>query len=148
MYPPLCQLGPEPFAPDFNAEYLADRLSKTDRAVKTALLDQTIVVGLGNIYVDEALYRAGIHPLTKAKPLNAGQIDKLTAAIKQTLKEAVEMGGSTIRSYLNSQGQMGMFQQKLNVYGRQGFPCPNCGTSIEKIKVGGRGTHFCSVCQC
>ncbi|MFC7393683.1 DNA-formamidopyrimidine glycosylase [Scopulibacillus cellulosilyticus] len=147
LYPPLSQLGPEPLGSDFTAEYLTDRLAKTDRAVKTALLDQTIVVGLGNIYVDEALFRACIHPLTKARTLNHKQIDNLTKCIRKTLNEAVEMGGSTIRTYLNSQGQMGMFQQKLNVYGRVGSPCPNCGHPIEKIKVGGRGTHFCHACQ-
>ncbi|TCP32100.1 DNA-(apurinic or apyrimidinic site) lyase [Scopulibacillus darangshiensis] len=144
---PLRQLGPEPLSDVFTSEYLYSKCQKTERTIKQVLLDQTIVVGLGNIYVDEALFCARLHPLTKAKHLSAADSERLYASIQETLREAVGLGGSTIRTYLNSQGEMGMFQQRLNVYGRQGDSCPNCGTPIEKIKAGGRGTHFCPVCQ-
>ncbi|MCY7791618.1 DNA-formamidopyrimidine glycosylase [Bacillus haynesii] len=144
---PLRQLGPEPFSSEFTAGYLRERLKKTNRSVKTALLDQRTVVGLGNIYVDEALFRAGIHPETTANKLTNKQTVLLHEEIVQTLKEAVEAGGSTVRSYINSQGEIGMFQLKLFVYGRKDEPCKKCGSPIEKTVVGGRGTHFCIKCQ-
>ncbi|MCY7755470.1 DNA-formamidopyrimidine glycosylase [Bacillus haynesii] len=144
---PLRQLGPEPFSSEFTAGYLRERLKKTNRSVKTALLDQRTVVGLGNIYVDEALFRAGIHPETTANKLTKKQTVLLHEEIVQTLKEAVEAGGSTVRSYINSQGEIGMFQLKLFVYGRKDEPCKKCGSPIEKTVVGGRGTHFCIKCQ-
>lgn len=144
---PLSQLGPEPDDEAFTAAYLKERLAKTNRAVKTALLDQKAVVGLGNIYVDEALFRAGIHPETKANSLSDGQIKKLHTEIKDTLQEAIDAGGSTVRSYINSQGEIGMFQLKHYVYGKKDEPCKTCGTMISKIVVGGRGTHFCARCQ-
>jgi formamidopyrimidine-DNA glycosylase len=144
---PLRQLGPEPFSEEFTAGYLRERLKKTNRSVKTALLDQRTVVGLGNIYVDEALFRAGIHPETTANKLTKKQTVLLHEEIVQTLKEAVEAGGSTVRSYINSQGEIGMFQLKLFVYGRKDEPCKKCRSPIEKTVVGGRGTHFCIKCQ-
>lgn len=144
---PLRQLGPEPFSSEFTADYLRERLKKTNRSVKTALLDQRTVVGLGNIYVDEALFRAGIHPEATANKLTKKQTVLLHKEIIQTLKEAVEAGGSTVRSYINSQGEIGMFQLKLFVYGRKDEPCKKCGSPIEKTVVGGRGMHFCIKCQ-
>ncbi|MEC1544630.1 DNA-formamidopyrimidine glycosylase [Bacillus halotolerans] len=144
---PLSQLGPEPDAEEFTSAYLKARLAKTNRAVKTALLDQKTVVGLGNIYVDEALFRAGVHPETKANQLSDQKIKKLHAEIKNTLQEAIDAGGSTVRSYINSQGEIGMFQRQHFVYGKKDEPCKNCGTMITKIVVGGRGTHFCAKCQ-
>lgn len=144
---PLIDLGPEPFSKEFTKEYLTSMLAKTTRKVKTALLDQKIVVGLGNIYVDEALFRAGIHPERPANSLHSNELFILHQEIIHTLKEAVKMGGSTIRSYVNSQGEMGMFQLELHVYGRKGEACKKCGTSLEKKIVGGRGTHFCPTCQ-
>lgn len=145
--PPLNQLGPEPLEQGFNPRLLKVRLKSTTRAIKLALLDQTVVVGLGNIYVDEALFRAGIHPETPANMLSQMKLNQLTTAIIETLEEAVKMGGSTVRTYLNGQGRMGMFQQKLAVYSREGEPCVTCGTPVTKIKLGGRGTHFCKNCQ-
>lgn len=144
---PLSQLGPEPDAEEFTSAYLKDRLAKTNRAVKTALLDQKTVVGLGNIYVDEALFRAGVHPETKANQLSDKTIKTLHAEIKNTLQEAIDAGGSTVRSYINSQGEIGMFQLQHFVYEKKDEPCKNCGTMISKIVVGGRGTHFCAKCQ-
>ncbi|MEK4401497.1 MULTISPECIES: DNA-formamidopyrimidine glycosylase [Bacillus] len=144
---PLSQLGPEPDAEEFTSAYLKERLAKTNRAVKTALLDQKTVVGLGNIYVDEALFRAGVHPETKANQLTDKTIKTLHAEIKNTLQEAIDAGGSTVRSYINSQGEIGMFQLQHFVYGKKDEPCKKCGTMISKIIVGGRGTHFCANCQ-
>ncbi|MCQ6278341.1 DNA-formamidopyrimidine glycosylase [Bacillus sp. EB600] len=144
---PLKGLGPEPFSEEFTLEYLAERLSKTNRKIKPALLDQKLLVGLGNIYVDEALFRAGIHPERFANSLNEKELIALHHEIITTLSEAVKLGGSTIRSYVNSQGQIGMFQLELYAYGRKGEECKRCGTPIEKKVVGGRGTHYCPNCQ-
>jgi formamidopyrimidine-DNA glycosylase len=147
LHRPLIQLGAEPFDKNFTVQYLQQKLKKTDRIVKAALLDQSVLVGLGNIYVDEALFRAGIHPDRKAKSLTRKEMIELHRCIIETLKEAVEMGGSTIRSYVNSQGQMGMFQQNLFVYSRKDEDCRLCGTPIEKKVSAGRGTHYCPRCQ-
>lgn len=144
---PLSQLGPEPFDSSFTIGNFKERLSKTTRSIKTALLDQKIVVGLGNIYVDEALFRSGIHPERIANTINDTEADTLYREIIATLSEAVEKGGSTIRSYVNTQGQIGMFQLELFVYGRKGEACKNCDTELERIIVGGRGTVFCPRCQ-
>ncbi|MCH1627294.1 DNA-formamidopyrimidine glycosylase [Fredinandcohnia quinoae] len=144
---PLSQLGPEPFSSDFTEKRLQEQLAKTNRKIKVALLDQKIVVGLGNIYVDEALFRAGIYPEREANSLKKSEIKRLYQQIVQTLQEAVDKGGSTIRSYVNTQGEIGMFQLELFVYGQKGEACKKCGTSIEKKVVGGRGTHYCPSCQ-
>lgn len=144
---PLADLGPEPFSGDFSVEWLSEKLKRTNRKIKPALLDQKILVGLGNIYVDEALFRAKIHPERIANSLSREEEAVLYREIVSTLSEAVEKGGSTIRSYVNSQGQIGMFQLQLLVYGRKNEPCKVCGTPLEKTVVGGRGTHFCPTCQ-
>lgn len=144
---PLSQLGPEPLGVKFTSTYLAGRLAKTTRSVKAALLDQTLVAGIGNIYVDESLFRARIHPERRADTLTIEEIKHLHRAIRKILREAVAQGGSTVRSYVNGQGQMGMFQQSLFVYARRGEPCDVCGTEVEKKVVAGRGTHYCPKCQ-
>ncbi len=144
---PLAQLGPEPFSPQFTVDYLIERLAKTMRKIKTALLDQSLVVGLGNIYVDEALFRAGINPERTASQLSQQEYERLHMEIVKTLQEAVAQGGSTIRSYVNTQGEIGMFQLQLNVYGRTNEPCKKCGEVLTKTVVGGRGTHYCEKCQ-
>jgi formamidopyrimidine-DNA glycosylase len=144
---PLIGLGPEPFSDEFTVEYLEKKLVKTNRKIKTALLDQKVFVGLGNIYVDEALFRAGIHPERLANTLHKNEITLLHREIVATLSEAVKKGGSTIRSYVNSQGEIGMFQLELYAYGRKGEECKRCGTPLEKTTVGGRGTHYCPQCQ-
>ncbi|MGJ9382413.1 DNA-formamidopyrimidine glycosylase [Salipaludibacillus sp. CF4.18] len=144
---PLSQLGPEPLTSEFSKEDLFTRLHRTNRAVKSALLDQTILVGLGNIYVDEALFQARIHPEKPASNVTIAECERLYIAIRGTLQAAVDMGGSSIKSYVNGQGQMGMFQQSLHVYGRKGEPCHDCDTSIIRTVVGGRGTHTCPSCQ-
>ncbi|WHY65939.1 DNA-formamidopyrimidine glycosylase [Neobacillus sp. SuZ13] len=144
---PLIGLGPEPFSEEFTVQYLAEKLKKTNRKIKTALLDQKVFVGLGNIYVDEALFRAGIHPERIANTLDINELTLLHREIVATLSEAVKKGGSTIRSYVNSQGEIGMFQLELFAYGRKGEECKRCGTPLEKTTVGGRGTHYCPQCQ-
>jgi formamidopyrimidine-DNA glycosylase len=144
---PLIGLGPEPFSEEFTVQYLTKKLEKTNRKIKTALLDQKVFVGLGNIYVDEALFRAGIHPERLASTISEIEMTLLHREIVATLSEAVKKGGSTIRSYVNSQGEIGMFQLELFAYGRKGEECKRCGTPLEKITVGGRGTHFCPNCQ-
>lgn len=144
---PLAQLGMEPFDEKFKPSTLKEIFKGTNRKVKVTLLDQSKLVGLGNIYVDEALFRAGIYPERIGKDLTTKELNKLYKEIKATLQEAIDLGGSSVKSYVNGQGEMGMFQQQLFVYGRKGEPCKKCGTPIEKIVVGGRGTHFCPKCQ-
>ncbi|WP_188206389.1 DNA-formamidopyrimidine glycosylase [Alkalibacillus aidingensis] len=144
---PLNKLGLEPFSDAFTPEYLHDHLQKTTRLIKPTLLDQSIVTGLGNIYVDEALFKSRIHPERVAKTLSLKECEKLQQSIVQVVTEAVEQGGTSIRSYLNSLGEIGMFQLKLAVYDQTNQPCKECQTPIVKIKVGGRGTHFCPNCQ-
>ncbi|WP_067730539.1 DNA-formamidopyrimidine glycosylase [Oceanobacillus damuensis] len=144
---PLNQLGPDPFDDTFTFDYFYQRLKKTDRFIKAVLLDQTIVTGLGNIYVDETLFKAGVHPLKQASKLTRKEIKAIQEQAIATLEEAVKAGGTTIRSYVNSQGDMGMFQQELYVYGQDRKACKKCGTEIAKMKVGGRGTHVCPTCQ-
>jgi formamidopyrimidine-DNA glycosylase len=144
---PLSQLGLEPFSKAFTVGHLLNSMRKTNRKIKIALLDQKTVVGLGNIYVDEALFRAGILPERLANSLTEEEFNDLHTCIIETLQQAVDLGGSSIKSYVNGQGEMGMFQQKLNVYGRKEEPCRKCGTPIIKTVVGGRGTHYCMNCQ-
>jgi formamidopyrimidine-DNA glycosylase len=144
---PLADLGPEPFDAELTPQYLQERLQKTSRKIKVVLLDQRLLVGLGNIYVDEVLFRSQIHPEREAASLTEEEIERIYEAIVTTLGEAVKRGGSTIRTYINSQGQIGSFQELLNVYGKKGEPCVACGTLLEKTVVGGRGTHYCPICQ-
>ncbi len=144
---PLLLLGPDPFDSEFTVDYFYRKLQKTTRNIKSVLLDQSIVAGLGNIYVDEALFRARINPERQANQLNLVEAGHIRDASIETIMEAINQGGTTIRSYLNGQGQMGMFQQQLRVYGKQETPCLTCGASIVKRKVSGRGTHICPNCQ-
>jgi len=138
-------MGPEPLA--VRPEQLARRLSKTTRAIKNALLDQTLIAGLGNIYVDESLFAARIHPLIAANALEPEQIRRLNRAIKSTLRRALRHRGSTLRDYRDADGVAGGFQNLHRVYDREGKPCRNCRTPIERIVLGGRSTHFCPNCQ-
>lgn len=145
--PPLSKLGLEPLDADFTVEKFKAVLAGKTTKIKAVLLNQAYVVGIGNIYVDESLFRAGIHPEQLANTLTDEQYRKLHQAVVATLAESVEVGGSSIKSYVNGQGEMGMFQHQLKIYGRQNQPCQTCGTIIEKSVVGGRGTHYCPVCQ-
>jgi len=144
---PLNQLGPEPFDEAFTIDYFTERLQKTTRRIKAVLLDQSVVAGLGNIYVDETLFKANVHPMRRAHTLSQEEVAALRQYAIETLQEAIKQGGTTIRSYIDGHGDMGMFQQELYVYGQENEPCKTCGDKIEKIKVSGRGTHICPSCQ-
>ncbi|MTD38670.1 DNA-formamidopyrimidine glycosylase [Erwinia sp. CPCC 100877] len=146
-YKGILALGPEPTPADFKLADFRLGLKKHHKAIKPLLLDQKLVTGLGNIYVDEALWEAKIHPEQPADSLKNKEVETLYYAIIDVLARAVEAGGTTIRSYLNALGEAGKFQIMLNVYGQTNQPCPRCGTPITKIKVAQRGTHFCPVCQ-
>ncbi|MBO8171844.1 MAG: DNA-formamidopyrimidine glycosylase [Bacillaceae bacterium] len=145
--PPLNKLGPEPLSEGFTMQKFREMLSGRKTKIKPLLLNQEFLAGLGNIYVDESLFSAGIHPETEVPELTDEQIDRLYHSIRKTLQEAVKLGGSSVKSYVNGQGEMGMFQLNLQVYGRKGEPCGTCSTPIIRIVVGGRGTHLCPVCQ-
>jgi len=144
---PLAKLGVEPLDESFTADVLRQLLKDRPTKIKPLLLNQECIVGLGNIYVDESLFKAGIHPERPAGKLTRKQVARLHESIVATLSEAVEQGGCSIKSYVNGQGEMGMFQQSLLVYGRKDEPCVNCGTHIARLVVGGRGTHICPLCQ-
>ena len=143
----LAKLGPEPVAEEFKLNEMQEFLTRRTKAIKGVLLDQHIVVGIGNIYADEILYEAKIHPNRPANSLTAAEEAVLYEAIISILAKAVRKGGTTIRSYENAFGENGNYQDYLKVYGKTGTACPRCGTAIEKIKVAGRGTHFCPTCQ-
>jgi formamidopyrimidine-DNA glycosylase len=139
------KMGPEPLS--MRVAQLSEKLSKTKRAIKNALMDQTVVAGLGNIYVDESLFAAGIHPLTPAHRLKPQQIRKLSQSIKRVLRKAIHHRGSTLRDYVDADGGKGAFQRLHNVYAREDESCRRCKAPIQRIVLGGRSTHFCAKCQ-
>lgn len=141
------KLGPGPTEADFALAPFRETLSKSKKPIKPFLLEQRLVVGLGNIYVDEVLWASHIHPNRSAMSLKKEETDRLHQEIIRTLQLGIEKGGSTIRTYRNALGMDGTMQDYLQVYGKTGEPCATCGTPIEKIKLGGRGTHFCPRCQ-
>lgn len=136
-------LGPEPLSDAFSAGYLAATLVGRRAPIKSLLLDQRLVAGIGNIYADEALYRAAIHPLRPGGSLDADEIAALAAAVKSVLAQALAEHGTTLRDYRRPDGSVGSFQNSLQVFRRDGEPCPRCGAPIRRIVVGGRSTHFC-----
>jgi formamidopyrimidine-DNA glycosylase len=143
--PDADNLGPEPLS--LRVPALASRLAKTRRVIKNALLDQTLIAGLGNIYVDESLFEARIHPLSPANQLKPEQIRRLNRAIKSTLRRALLHRGSTLRDYVDADGGSGAFQKLHRVYDREDQPCRRCKNPIVRIIVGSRSTHFCPNCQ-
>ena len=143
----LSSLGPEPLAKDFTTQYLIEGFAKRKGKIKMVLLDQTFIGGLGNIYVDESLSRAGLHPERRANSLNEAEIGKLHEAINSVIQKSICENGTTFRDYRDGAGNKGGFQNELCVYGRKGMPCQICGTLITKKEVGGRGTHYCPQCQ-
>ncbi len=146
-YKGLKKLGPEPVAEDFKLATFEKKLKMKKKAIKPLLLDQSLVTGLGNIYVDETLFRAEIHPEQEANTLTNEEVKRLHQEIIAVLGEAVEAGGTTIRTYKNALGDAGTFQVSLLVYGQTGEACPRCGNEIVKKKVAQRGTHYCPECQ-
>lgn len=145
--PPLSLLGPEPLEPEFNGNYLFQTSQNHRVAIKTLLLNQHIVAGLGNIYVDEALFAAGVRPRKRSDRITRREANVLTEAIKVILKEAILAGGSTVRDYRNAAGAEGHFQLTHKVYGRGNQPCKTCGTTLQKVVVGGRSSVYCPACQ-
>ncbi|BCL77118.1 formamidopyrimidine-DNA glycosylase [Jeongeupia sp. HS-3] len=146
-HPLIAALGPEPLSDAFDAGHLAAALQRTRRAVKLAIMDNHVVVGVGNIYASESLFRSGVHPERAAATLNPEEIDRLVAAIKATLTEAISAGGSTLRDFVDSEGKPGYFQLNAFVYGRNDTPCRVCGTLIRQIRIGQRTSYYCPHCQ-
>jgi formamidopyrimidine-DNA glycosylase len=145
-HPLLAGMGPEPLEPGFDGDYLTAKLNGKMTPIKAALLDQRIVAGLGNIYVCEALYRAGLSPRRLAATVAGRRADKLAAAIKSVLTEAIEAGGSSLRDYVQADGELGYFQHRWAVYGREGEPCPGCtcAEGVRRVVQSGRSTFFCA----
>jgi formamidopyrimidine-DNA glycosylase len=146
-HPLLAALGPEPLSSEFDADYLYRATRSRKAAIKVALMDSHIVVGVGNIYANESLFRAGIRPTLAARRLSRARLAVLVAAIRDTLAEAIARGGSTLRDYVGSDGLPGSFQLGTFVYGRAGEACRVCGTRIRCIRLGGRATCYCPACQ-
>jgi formamidopyrimidine-DNA glycosylase len=138
-------MGPEPLT--IRPAQLARRLSSSHRPIKNALLDQKMIAGLGNIYADEALFRAGIHPTRRASDLTIAEMRKLNRAIKSVLRQALRFKGSTLRDYVDAAGNKGGFQLRHRVYDRDGEPCRSCKMPIERMVLAGRSAHFCPRCQ-
>lgn len=141
------KLGPEPTVQDFDLPIFQKALQRSKKPIKSHLLDQTLVAGLGNIYVDEVLWRAKIHPSRLSNSLTAQEARKVHDETIKVLGQAVEKGGSTIRTYTNAFGEDGTMQEFHQVYDKAGKKCSRCGSIIEKFQLGGRGTHFCPKCQ-
>jgi formamidopyrimidine-DNA glycosylase len=143
----LKALGVEPLTKEFSAEYLYQRSRQRKLAIKLFIMDSHIVVGVGNIYANEALFLAGIRPTVAAMRISRQRMQKLVAAIKQVLQNAISSGGTTLRDFTRGDGQPGYFRQQLNVYGREGEPCKRCDAPIKLIRLGQRATYYCSHCQ-
>jgi len=145
-HPLLCALGPEPLSDAFSRDYLF-RLSRKRKApVKSFIMDAHVVVGVGNIYANEALFRAGIRPTRQAGSISAARFELLTTAIKDILARAIEVGGTTLRDFTGGDGEPGYFKQSLHVYGRKDLPCTTCGTTLREIRLGQRSTVYCHQC--
>ena len=145
--PPLSKLGLEPWDNLLTVKYLKEKLKNKTIPIKTCLLDQSIIVGIGNIYANEILFMCHISPFKKSNKLTAKELEKVIEYTRKILKEAIEMGGSTIRSYHPREGVDGLFQQRLFVHGKEHEKCPNCGTMIQKKFINGRSSYYCPCCQ-
>lgn len=141
------KLGPEPFDPAFTPEVMAQRISKRSTAIKSVLTDQTFVAGLGNIYADETLFEARIHPLTRAKELSYEEVERLHQAMRRVLSQATANRGTSISNYVDPSGQPGFNQYSLRLPRHEGEPCTVCNTPIQRLHLGGRSTYFCPKCQ-
>lgn len=142
------KIGPEPLGPELSADILFQRLQRRkNTSIKAAILDQTVVAGIGNIYADESLWGAKIHPATVVKNLTKPQITTLYNEIVYVLRLAIEKGGSTDKNYVDAEGKRGSYLEFARVFRREGLACPRCGSIIEKTRVAGRGTHYCPTCQ-
>ncbi|WP_418113734.1 bifunctional DNA-formamidopyrimidine glycosylase/DNA-(apurinic or apyrimidinic site) lyase [Vibrio scophthalmi] len=143
----LSHMGPEPLTDEFNAEYMLQKALNKRVAVKQFIMDNKVVVGVGNIYASESLFSAKVHPTRTAGSLALVEWDSLVAEIKQVLTTSITQGGTTLKDFAQADGKPGYFAQELQVYGKAGKPCPSCGEEIEALKIGQRNTFFCSHCQ-
>ncbi len=146
-HPLLSHLGPEPLSDDFTVPFLKGSCAKRSAAIKLVIMDAKVVVGVGNIYASEALFRAGIRPSLRANQLSKPRCAKLVDAIRTVLAESIEEGGTTLRDFLQSNGKPGYFKQRLFVYERKGEPCRQCGAPIKHCVMGQRSTYWCGACQ-
>lgn len=146
-HPLLVSLGPEPLSGDFDAAHLHAACRGRSAGIKQVIMDPRVVVGVGNIYASEALFRAGIRPRTAAGRLSRPRLARLVEAIRQVLAESIEQGGTTLRDFVNSAGEPGYFRQRLFVYERGGQPCRQCGAAVRHAVLGQRSTYWCPVCQ-
>ena len=147
QHPLLRTLGPEPFDPAFSGGYLQQRAQGRTLAAKAFIMDNHIVVGVGNIYANESLFAAGISPLRPAGQITLVEYDRLAAAIRTILDEAIRQGGTTLRDFVGGDGEPGYFQQALRVYNRRALPCAVCGEPIQRCRIGQRATYYCPRCQ-
>lgn len=147
VHPLLQQLGPEPLTDDFNTLVLQQACARRSAAIKLVLMDNKVVVGVGNIYANEALFKAGIHPCQPANQVAADKLSLLTTIVKETLAAAIVQGGTTLRDFSQVDGKPGYFKQQLSVYGRGGQPCVSCSTELQEVRLGQRSTVFCPCCQ-
>ncbi|NNC98457.1 MAG: bifunctional DNA-formamidopyrimidine glycosylase/DNA-(apurinic or apyrimidinic site) lyase [Gammaproteobacteria bacterium] len=143
----ITRLGPEPLSNDFNADYLFTTTRKRKAAIKTHIMNQHVVVGIGNIYASEALFKAGINPNKAAHKVSKEKLNLLVKTSKQTLRAAIKQGGTTLQDYQNADGAPGYFSIKLKVYGKQGLPCPECAKPISSRVIGQRNSFYCTHCQ-
>lgn len=146
-HPLLRHLGPEPLSADFSGAYLWEKSRGRKGAVKNFIMDGKVVVGVGNIYASEALFMAGIHPLRAAGRVSAARYEALAAAIRDVLNRAIRHGGTTLRDFLNSDGNPGYFAQELLVYEREGLPCFQCRSPLKRKVIGQRSSYYCAKCQ-
>ncbi|WP_462157250.1 bifunctional DNA-formamidopyrimidine glycosylase/DNA-(apurinic or apyrimidinic site) lyase [Pseudoalteromonas sp. GB56] len=147
MHSVFSKLGPEPLTEDFDAKWLFEKSRNKKQPIKQFLMDNHVVVGVGNIYANESLFKAGIHPKREAGKVSLARYKKLTPIIKETLAAAIEQGGTTLKDFAQSDGKPGYFAQQLLVYGRKGQPCMTCETELTEIRLGGRSTVYCKQCQ-
>ena len=143
----LCKLAPEPLSTEFNEDYLYQKISSKNVSIKKLIMNNQIIVGAGNIYANEALFKTGTHPLTLGKTLSKPECQQLVIQIKKILEASIKQGGTTLKDFLKPDGKPGYFEQELNVYGRNNQPCTQCGTTIEKVVISQRASFFCPTCQ-
>ncbi len=146
-HPLLAHLGPEPLTPAFDGDYLYAQCRRRNAAIKQVIMDAAVVVGVGNIYASESLFHAGIRPATAARRLSRPACGRLAEAIKRVLTAAIAAGGSSLRDYVASDGELGYFQLQTRVYDREGLPCKTCGTPVRRIVQGQRASFYCPACQ-
>lgn len=146
-HPLICGLGVEPLSDEFNGEYLSNFAKARSSPIKNIIMNARIVVGVGNIYASESLFRAGIHPLRSGRRISAKRLSTLVSSIKHVLKRAIDKGGTTLQDFVGADGQAGYFDQKLNVYGRSGQHCYGCDSVIRNVVIAQRSTFYCPSCQ-